>query len=49
MRTGEEYRASVRDGREVHINGERVADMTTRPDPVTRWLADKDSARRAAE
>jgi 4-hydroxyphenylacetate 3-monooxygenase len=29
--TGEEYLASLRDGREVYINGERVADVTTHP------------------
>ncbi len=31
IRTGTEYRDSLRDGREVHINGERVADVTTHP------------------
>jgi 4-hydroxyphenylacetate 3-monooxygenase len=31
IRTGEEYRESVRDGREVWINGERVPDVTTHP------------------
>lgn len=31
IRTGDEYRASIRDGREVWINGERVADVTTHP------------------
>ena len=30
-RTGAEYVASLRDGREVWIDGERVADMTTHP------------------
>lgn len=29
IRTGEEYRASLRDGREVYMNGERVDDVTT--------------------
>ena len=28
MRTGEDYLASLRDGREVYIQGERVADVT---------------------
>jgi hypothetical protein len=28
IRTGEEYRAGLRDGREVWIDGERVADVT---------------------
>ena len=31
IRTGDEYRASLRDGREVWITGERVADVTTHP------------------
>src|SRR4051794_36949772 len=31
IRTGEEYRESIRDGREVWIDGERVADVTTHP------------------
>jgi 4-hydroxyphenylacetate 3-monooxygenase len=31
IRTGEEYRESIRDGREVWINGERVKDVTTHP------------------
>ena len=31
IRTGEEYRASLRDGREVWISGERVADVPTHP------------------
>lgn len=31
IRTGAEYRDSIRDGREVHINGERVKDVTTHP------------------
>jgi 4-hydroxyphenylacetate 3-monooxygenase len=29
--TGAEYLASLRDGREVYINGERVADVTAHP------------------
>ncbi len=29
--TGAEYRQSLRDGREVYIDGERVADVTTHP------------------
>src|SRR4030088_2624063 len=29
IRTGSQYRDSLRDGREVYINGERVADVTT--------------------
>ena len=29
IRTGEEYRASLRDGREVWMSGERVHDVTT--------------------
>jgi 4-hydroxyphenylacetate 3-monooxygenase len=31
IRTGEEYRESIRDGREVWMNGERVGDVTTHP------------------
>jgi 4-hydroxyphenylacetate 3-monooxygenase len=31
IRTGKEYKESIRDGREVHINGERVRDVTTHP------------------
>ena len=31
IRTGDEYRASLRDGREVWIAGERVDDVTTHP------------------
>jgi len=31
IRTGEEYRESIRDGREVWMNGERIADVTTHP------------------
>lgn len=29
--TGAEYLASLRDGREVYINGERIADVTSHP------------------
>ena len=31
IRTGEEYRTSIRDGREVYIDGERVEDVTVHP------------------
>ncbi len=31
IRTGEQYRDSIRDGREVYINGERVRDVTRHP------------------
>jgi 4-hydroxyphenylacetate 3-monooxygenase len=31
IRTGAEYRESIRDGRQVWIDGERVADVTTHP------------------
>ena len=31
IRTGDEYRESIRDGREVWVNGERVADVPTHP------------------
>src|SRR5215469_14812315 len=29
--TGEEYIASIRDGREIYLYGDRVADVTTHP------------------
>src|SRR5258708_6989150 len=31
IRTGAQYRDSLRDGRAVYVNGERVADVTTHP------------------
>lgn len=31
LRTGDQYRESIRDGREVYINGEKVKDVTTHP------------------
>jgi 4-hydroxyphenylacetate 3-monooxygenase len=31
IRTGDEYRESIRDGRQIWIDGERVADVTTHP------------------
>lgn len=31
IRTGEQYRESIRDGREVYINGERVKDVPSHP------------------
>jgi 4-hydroxyphenylacetate 3-monooxygenase len=31
IRTGEDYRESLRDGREVYMNGEKIADVTTHP------------------
>ncbi len=31
IRTGQEYRDSIRDSREVYVNGERVRDVTTHP------------------
>ena len=31
IKTGDEYRESIRDGREVWIDGEKVADVTTHP------------------
>ena len=31
IRTGKEYIQSIRDGREVHINGERVTDVPSHP------------------
>jgi 4-hydroxyphenylacetate 3-monooxygenase len=31
IRTSDEYRDSIRDGREVYVDGERVDDVTTHP------------------
>src|ERR1700759_3166723 len=31
IRTGEEYKASIRDGRAVYMNGERIKDVTAHP------------------
>jgi 4-hydroxyphenylacetate 3-monooxygenase len=31
IRTGDEYRESIRDGREVWMNGEKIEDVTTHP------------------
>ena len=31
IRTAQQYRDSIRDGREIYINGERVRDVTTHP------------------
>src|SRR5260221_12624783 len=31
LRTGEQYRDSLRDGRQVWINGEKIADVTRHP------------------
>ena len=31
IRTGDEYRESIRDGRQVWMNGERIRDVTTHP------------------
>ena len=31
IRTGEQYKDSIRDNREVYMNGERVKDVTTHP------------------
>src|SRR5713226_2985091 len=31
IRTGQEYRESLRDGRTVYVNGERIKDITTYP------------------
>jgi 4-hydroxyphenylacetate 3-monooxygenase len=31
IRTGAEYRQSIRDGREVYLNGERIEDVVTHP------------------
>ena len=41
MMTGEEYRASVLDGRAVFVDGARVADVTADPgfQPAVQWLS----------
>ena len=44
IRTGEQYRESIRDGREVWINGERVDDVTEPP----RVQADRSTSARAS-
>jgi 4-hydroxyphenylacetate 3-monooxygenase len=31
LRTGKEYRDSIRDSREVHMNGERIRDVVSHP------------------
>lgn len=31
IRTGQEYRESIRDGRRIYVNGEKVEDVTTHP------------------
>src|ERR1700735_3453287 len=31
IRTGEEYRQSIRDGREIYLNGEKIDDVVTHP------------------
>ncbi|MFE4785759.1 4-hydroxyphenylacetate 3-hydroxylase N-terminal domain-containing protein, partial [Streptomyces sp. NPDC056716] len=31
IRTGDQYRESIRDGRDVWMNGEKVTDVTTHP------------------
>lgn len=31
IRTGEEYRDSIRDNHEIHVNGETVKDVTVHP------------------
>ena len=37
IRTGKEYRDSIRDGREVHMNGERIRDVVDAIPPSSRW------------
>ncbi len=31
IRTGDDYRQSIRDGREVYLNGERIGDVVAHP------------------
>jgi 4-hydroxyphenylacetate 3-monooxygenase len=52
MRTGKDYVASLRDGRAVYLDGERVADVTTHPafaESVKRVAERYDAAREAPE
>ena len=46
--TGAEYLESLRDGREVYIDGERVADVTTHPAFRNAVALDRAALRRAA-
>ena len=39
IRTGAQYRDSIRDGRQVYINGERVKDVTTHPCSSRSWIS----------
>ena len=51
MRRGDEYVESLRDGRAVYLDGERVADVTKHPafsEPIRR-IADRYDAARSAE
>ena len=54
IRTGEQYRDSIRDGRQVWINGERVNDVTAHPMfrplvDVRAWIYDMQHDPRFAE
>jgi 4-hydroxyphenylacetate 3-monooxygenase len=37
LRTGQDYLESLRDGREVWIDGERVEDVATHPPGFRSW------------
>jgi aromatic ring hydroxylase len=39
IRTGAQYRDSIRDGRQVYIGGERVKDVTTHPSSSRSWIS----------
>lgn len=36
IRTGDDYREFIRGNRDIHIDGERVRDVTNQP-PFARW------------
>ena len=46
--TGAEYMQCLRDGREVYIDGERVADVTTHPGAAQLGPVHRAALRRAA-
>ncbi len=44
IRTGEGYIASIREGREIYINGERVKDVTTQVSGQGAFLGTRTAA-----
>ena len=45
IRTGKDYRDSIRDGREVHMNGERIRDVVEGPDGAIYVATDADNGK----